>query len=70
MSLATRLKNVVAPTTIVWGADDPFQPVAVADRLREAIPGATLHVCPSVRHFVPEEAPQHVADAISHLLTR
>jgi len=70
VALASRLKNVVAPTAIVWGADDPFQPVGVAERLREAIPDATLHVCPRVRHFVPEEAPQCVADAISDLLTR
>ena len=67
---AARLKDVVAPTAIVWGADDPWLRPDIGKRLQQAIPGATLHVVPDVRHFVPEEAPQQVAAAVSDLLTR
>lgn len=69
-ALAGRAGDVVAPTAIVWGAEDPFLPAAVGARLHAAIPGSTLHVVPGIRHFVPEEAPQQVAAAVSALLTR
>lgn len=69
-ALAERLGEVVAPTAILWGADDPFLPVSVGRRLQQAIAGATLQVLPDERHFVPEEAPQHVAAHITELLTR
>lgn len=69
-ALVPRYKNIVAPTAIVWGGDDPFLPAAVGQRLHAAIPGSTLHVLPDVRHFVPEEAPQSVADVITDLLMR
>jgi pimeloyl-ACP methyl ester carboxylesterase len=69
-SLATRLKDVVAPTSIVWGGDDPFLPLALGERLATAIPGATLDVVPDIRHFTPEEAPERVASALASLLER
>jgi pimeloyl-ACP methyl ester carboxylesterase len=69
-ALAPRLKDVVAPTSIVWGAEDPFLPASIGARLRDAIPGATLDVVPDVRHFTPEEAPQRIAEALEKLLAR
>jgi len=69
-ALAERLGAVVAPTTIVWGADDPFLPASVGRRLQAAIPGATLHVLPELRHCLPEEAPRQVATHLTELLTR
>lgn len=70
VALAPRLRDIVAPTAIVWGAQDPFLPVTLAERLRDAIPGATLDVIPTGRHFIPEECPHRVADAIGELLRR
>lgn len=70
LAVAARLKDVVAPTTIVWGQHDPFLPVALAERLQAAIPGATLDVIPRARHFIPEECPVRVGDAIRELLRR
>jgi pimeloyl-ACP methyl ester carboxylesterase len=69
-ALAPRLKDIVAPTSIVWGADDPFLPVSLGDRLKSAIPGSTLDVVPNGRHFVPVESAHRVADAITQLLLR
>ena len=66
----TRLKDVMAPTAIVWGQHDPFLPVALGRRLHDAIPGSTFDVLPNVRHFTPEEAPGKVAEILASLLRR
>jgi pimeloyl-ACP methyl ester carboxylesterase len=69
-ALEARLKDVVAPTAIVWGGEDPFLPRSLGERLAAAIPGATLDVVPDIRHFTPEEAPERVASALASLLER
>src|SRR5215210_2900793 len=69
-ALEPRLKDIVAPTAIVWGAHDPFLPMTTARRLRDAIPGATLEMLPDSRHFTPEEAPDRVAAVLTDLLAR
>ena len=65
-----RLGAVTARTAILWGADDPFLPASVGERLHAAIPGSTLQVIPEARHFLPEETPQQLADMLAALLTR
>jgi len=42
----------------------------VAERLHEAIPGATLEIIDGARHFTPEDAPERVASAVANLLRR
>ena len=69
-ALTPRLKDIVQPTAIIWGAQDPFLPVAVGRRLHDAIGGSTFEVIPEARHFVPEEHPERVADVVSALLAR
>lgn len=68
--LAPRLKDIVSPTSIVWGAEDPFLPLELGTRLAKAIPESTLDVVADVRHFTPEEAPERVAAALNTLLAR
>lgn len=53
-----RLGEVRCPVRIGWGEDDPWIPVAQADRLAEALPG-NPHVArfPHSGHLVPLEAP-------------
>lgn len=63
-----RLKDIAVPTSVVWGAEDPFLPREIAERLQATIPGATLDYIPAVRHFVPEEAPERLAQAIARLV--
>ena len=70
VAVAARLKEIVAPTAIVWGRHDRFLPPAIGKRLQEAIPGATLEVVPSASHFSPEDAPAKIGDAIAGLLAR
>lgn len=68
--LAQRLGEITCPAAIVWGAQDPFLPAALGRRLADAIPGATFDLVPGARHFLPEEAPRQVADALATLLAR
>jgi pimeloyl-ACP methyl ester carboxylesterase len=69
-ALAQRLPEVIAPTTVIWGAHDPFLSLKLGKRLAAAIPGATLEVVPGARHFLPEDAPRSIADALAALLAR
>jgi pimeloyl-ACP methyl ester carboxylesterase len=66
--LGAQLAHIAAPTAIVWGQQDRVIPLWVGRQLQQAIPGATLDVVPGARHFLPEEAPRQVADAIARLI--
>ena len=70
LALAPRLKELVQPTAIVWGAHDPWFPASIARKLHEAIPGSTLDLLDDARHFTPEEAPEQIAPIIAGLLAR
>jgi pimeloyl-ACP methyl ester carboxylesterase len=70
VALGARLKEIIAPTAIVWGRYDPFLSPDLGHRLQEAIPGATLDVISSGRHFLPEDAPAKIGDAVRALLAR
>ena len=70
-ALARREDELAAldvPTFIVWGEEDPFLPPELAERLGEAIPGATVALVPGCSHFVTEDAPQTVAPLVYHFL--
>lgn len=68
--LVPRVASAGIPTTILWGAEDPFFPVALAHRLHAAIPGSTLEIVEDARHFLPEDAPERVLAALTALLRR
>jgi len=68
--LTPSLAALRIPTAIVWGAEDRFYPVSLAERLRAAIPDATLEVVAGASHFLPEDAPDRVRAAIARLLAR
>lgn len=69
-ALEPRLKDIVAPTALIWGTHDPFLPTRIAKQLHEVIPGATLDIIPDVRHFTPEEAPETLAHILREWLER
>jgi pimeloyl-ACP methyl ester carboxylesterase len=69
-AFTSRLGTIACPTAVIWGAQDPFLPVSLGRRLADAIAGATFDVVPGARHFLPEEAPRPVADALATLLAR
>ncbi len=55
------------PTRIAVGAEDFATPVAMAQALHAAIPGATLRVIEGARHLTPLECPQLIADELTAL---
>lgn len=65
-----RLAALAVPTLILWGADDPFAPVAGAHRFHAEIPGSELVVLDGTGHFVVEDAPQRFAAALLDFLER
>lgn len=44
------------PIFLLWGEDDPYTPLALAERLNEAAPASTLGVVPESGHFLLEDA--------------
>ncbi|CAL9340976.1 alpha/beta fold hydrolase [Streptomyces sp. NPDC093808] len=63
-----RLGELAMPVRILWGAEDEWQPVRYAERLRDDIPGAELVVVPDAGHFLMEDAPDRVVHEIREFL--
>jgi pimeloyl-ACP methyl ester carboxylesterase len=57
-----------APILLLWGEDDPFLPLALAERLGEALPGSTLGVVPSSGHLLLDDAFDPVGVMITEYL--
>ena len=44
------------PIFLLWGEDDPYLPVSLAERLSDAMPVSTLGVVPDSGHFLLDDA--------------
>lgn len=66
------LRDFDKPTAVVWGADDAFLSPSWGKRLAGDIPGARgeLTLVPFCGHFVPEERPVELAEAVRAVLHR
>jgi len=59
------LRQLRAPTLIMWGTADPFFPLQWAYWLKSTIPGARSVIeLPGAKLFFPEERPDALADAL------
>jgi haloalkane dehalogenase len=63
-----RLAALGVPFLALWGENDPFAPLAAAERFRREVPGARVEVIPGTGHFVYEDAPQEAAEALARFL--
>jgi non-heme chloroperoxidase len=52
------LREINAPTLILWGEQDPLFPREEQERLAAAIPDATLKVYPETGHAVHWDRPE------------
>jgi cis-3-alkyl-4-acyloxetan-2-one decarboxylase len=64
------LPRITAPTTVLFGARDPYCTPASARAFASRIPHARLRLLDDVGHFTPTEAPTEVADELNSLLQR
>jgi haloalkane dehalogenase len=63
------LRTWEKPATVIWGAEDSVLPPRVGESFLELIPGASgIDVIPGASHFLQEDAPGEVADAILRFL--
>ncbi len=65
---AGELGRLEIPTLVLWGEDDPFVPVELAERLGDALPRASVAVLPGCGHLVIEEAPETVLPLVFQYL--
>lgn len=63
--LSSRLKEISAPTLLLWGDKDPISPVAVGEHLLGLLPNARLHVVRGGDHDLAQTHAGEVAAAIS-----
>lgn len=64
LEIAPRLPTLDLPAAVVWGADDRFQKIGYGERLAAALK-AEMTVVRGGKHFVPEDHPDAIADAIT-----
>ncbi len=70
MEITQLLPRLVAPTLILWGEDDVFQPIKYGERLAWDIPQARLVRIEGARHFVMLDRPEEIAEHVSSFLER
>jgi pimeloyl-ACP methyl ester carboxylesterase len=66
--VVARLGEIRAPTLVLWGEQDAWLHPAMGDRLAAAIPGAQRTTIAEAGHFLPEDDPQAIADALLRFL--
>lgn len=67
IAVADRLGSVGLPARVVWGEADQFQKVAYGERLAGDL-GTQLRRIPGGKHFVPEDHPDAIAEAVNAVL--
>ena len=63
-----KLKDVAAPTLILFGAHDKVVPPGNADLLAKEIPNSTIHILPNAGHLFPFEVPDEANEVIVKFL--
>lgn len=62
--VTSRLHEIVAPTLLIYGEDDPATAPELGRRIAEAIPGARLEVLPKIRHGITLESKEVTAELL------
>jgi pimeloyl-ACP methyl ester carboxylesterase len=60
--------RIDVPALVLWGEDDPFLGVALADRLSHLLPHATQVLLPGCGHFVLSDAGDTVSALVAEFL--
>lgn len=70
MELAGRLGSIDVPALVLWGEEDPWQPLSDAERLATGIPNADLAVVPQASHWLPYDHPDRTARHLRQFVAR
>jgi pimeloyl-ACP methyl ester carboxylesterase len=62
--LESRLEALEVPTLILWGEEDTFVDVELAERLGDVLPWSSVAVFPGCGHFLLEDAPERVCPIV------
>jgi pimeloyl-ACP methyl ester carboxylesterase len=68
--LRRRLRDIGCPTAVVWGRADPYLSPAIATELAGSVPRAELTMLADAGHWVMDERPAAVTEALGRLLER
>jgi len=68
--LAEGLATIQCPVAVIWGDRDPYVPFETAQELADRIPDARLSHLRGGDHYIMEERPHEVTDALLSLLSR
>jgi len=68
--LRRRLGEIGCPTAVIWGREDPYLRPEIALELAAEIPNARRTMLEGTGHFVMEERPDEVSEALLALLER
>jgi len=60
-----RYGEISTPTLVLWGEQDGWLDPAFGQQLAGTIPGARLALIPGAGHFLPEDQPRRVAEALA-----
>lgn len=61
MELTGRLEAIDVPALVLWGEEDPWQPLSDAKQLAQDIPNADLVTIPGGSHWLPFDRPEETA---------
>ena len=64
------VREVRAPSLVVWGADDKVVPQSAAKRYVEALPNAKLEIVKACGHCVDMEQPEALAKLVTNFIGR
>lgn len=56
------------PTLVLWGQDDPWLPVSLAEAAAKALPNGELEILEAVGHYAQEDWAEKVAAALDRFL--
>lgn len=67
LAIADRLPTLAVPARIVWGAADRFQKLTYGERLAHDLRAPLIKLA-GAKHFVPEDHPGPIADAVNEVV--
>jgi 2-hydroxymuconate-semialdehyde hydrolase len=62
--LEPRLETLEIPALVLWGEEDTFVDVELAERLGDVLPWSSVAVFPGCGHFLLEDAPERVGPIV------